>query len=279
MKTDSIFYRIFQQFPRSFFELIDRPRQDTSRYQFTAVEVKQLSFRIDGIFLPISSNEADAPDTSANPLPFYLVEVQFQPDTTLYYRLFAELFLYLRQYRPTHPWQVVVIYPTRDTEREHPHQFQDLLDSRRVTRIYLDELNPNLDSVGVSVIQLVVEPVPTAIDRAKRLLRQLQQENLDTSIQDAMIDLIETIVIYKLPQLSREEIAQMLELGDPKQTRFYQEAFAEGRQEGRQEGQQAAKLEALQRLMRLGLNAEVIAEALDLPLDVVQQAIASASNE
>ncbi len=33
------------------------------------------------------------------------------------------------------------------------------------------------------------------------------------------------IIIYKLPQRSREEIEAMLELQDLKQTRFYQEAF------------------------------------------------------
>ncbi|TAO02063.1 MAG: DUF2887 domain-containing protein [Phormidium sp. SL48-SHIP] len=38
-------------------------------------------------------------------------------------------------------------------------------------------------------------------------------------------DLIETIVIYKLPNASREEIARMFEITDLKQTRFYQEAF------------------------------------------------------
>ncbi|WP_434222988.1 Rpn family recombination-promoting nuclease/putative transposase, partial [Limnospira platensis CENA597] len=100
MKTDSIFYRIFQQYPRSFFELLNRPPEESDRYQFTSVEVKQLAFRLDGVFLPTTS-EGDR--------PFYLAEVQFQPDDDLYYRIFAELFLYLRQYRPSHPWQVVVI--------------------------------------------------------------------------------------------------------------------------------------------------------------------------
>ncbi|MDB9315895.1 DUF2887 domain-containing protein, partial [Spirulina sp. CS-785/01] len=52
METDSIFYRIFQQYPRSFFELLNRPASDADNYEFTSVEVKQLAFRLDGIFLP-----------------------------------------------------------------------------------------------------------------------------------------------------------------------------------------------------------------------------------
>ncbi|MCG5058068.1 MAG: DUF2887 domain-containing protein [Limnoraphis sp. WC205] len=34
----------------------------------------------------------------------YLVEVQFQPDGDLYYRIFRQLFLYLQQYKQPHPF-------------------------------------------------------------------------------------------------------------------------------------------------------------------------------
>ena len=52
MKTDSIFYRIFQQYPRSLFDLLQHPNEEAEEYQFTSVEVKQLAFRLDGLFLP-----------------------------------------------------------------------------------------------------------------------------------------------------------------------------------------------------------------------------------
>ena len=55
----------------------------------------------------------------------------------------------------------------------------------------------------------------------------------------------------------------MLGLGDLKQTKFYQEAFAEG--------EQKTKLEAVAKMIRLGLSLEVIAQSLDLPLEVVQK--------
>jgi predicted transposase YdaD len=52
------------------------------------------------------------------------------------------------------------------------------------------------------------------------------------------VNLVETILVYKLPQLSREEIQHMLNLTDTdlKQTRFYQDVFSEGAQEGEQQG-------------------------------------------
>nr|WP_232826271.1 Rpn family recombination-promoting nuclease/putative transposase [Cyanothece sp. BG0011] len=52
MKTDTIFYRLFQSFPSFFFELINHNPEDASNYDFSSVEVKQLAFRIDGVFLP-----------------------------------------------------------------------------------------------------------------------------------------------------------------------------------------------------------------------------------
>jgi predicted transposase/invertase (TIGR01784 family) len=63
----------------------------------------------------------------------------------------------------------------------------------------------------------------------------------------------------------------MLNLSELKQTRFYQEVKQEGRAEGREEGQRQAKLNAIPRMVTYGLNAETIAQLLDLPLEFVQQ--------
>ncbi|TAN48233.1 MAG: DUF4351 domain-containing protein, partial [Methylococcaceae bacterium] len=62
------------------------------------------------------------------------------------------------------------------------------------------------------------------------------------------LDLIETILIYKLPKLTREEIKQMLGIQDVelKQTRFYQDVFSEGKLEGKLEGVLEGKLEGKQ---------------------------------
>jgi predicted transposase YdaD len=51
------------------------------------------------------------------------------------------------------------------------------------------------------------------------------------------LELIEKILVYKLPSKSREEIEAMFGLEDFKQTRFYQDAKAEGKLEGKLEGE------------------------------------------
>ena len=152
-----------------------------------------------------------------------------------------------------------------------------MLTLERVERIYLDELT-EIDSLGVGIVKLVVEPEETAVDVAKSLVEKAQIQLTDAVRQENLIELIETIIVYKLPQKSREEVAAMFNLGDLKQTRFYQDAFADGEQEGREIGQQEAKQEAVARMLKSGLNLELIAEYLDLPLSVVQQIANSANN-
>jgi predicted transposase/invertase (TIGR01784 family) len=269
MKTDTIFYSLFQEFPSFFFELIDRPPDEATAYEFTSREIKQLAFRIDGLFLP----KTEEPEK-----PFYLAEVQFQPDADLYYRIFGELFLYLRQYKPLNPWRVVVIYPNRRIEHEQMLQFQELLTSQRVQRIYLDELPEATDrSLGVKVVKLVIEPAETAAEQARQSIAMARQQLSDPTVLRDLINLIETIIVYKLPQKSREEIAAMLNLSELRQTRFYQEVKQEGLEEGleqgKQEGERQAKLEAIRRTIGLGINLETIAQLLDLSLEFVRQTI------
>lgn len=130
MKTDHLFYRLFQTLPRLFFDIAGRSELAEETYRFQSVEVKQTAFRLDGIFLPANRH----PD-----LPLFFIEVQFQADPAFYARLFAEIFLYLKQYPPANPWQAVIIYPNRTVYIGNTLPYQALLQSPQVHRIYLDE--------------------------------------------------------------------------------------------------------------------------------------------
>ncbi|MDD5037605.1 MAG: Rpn family recombination-promoting nuclease/putative transposase [Methylococcaceae bacterium] len=262
MKTDSLFYRLFKTLPSLLFDLLDEPCPEAARYGFRSVEIKQTGFRIDGVFAPPEANEQ---------LPLFFIEVQFQPDKTFYGRFFAEIFLYLYQYPPRNPWQAVVIYPSRSEELDHARHYRVLLDSPQVQRIYLDDLarKQDRDTPALGLVRLIVADESEAIPQAQRLMEKVQQEALDKALADSLTNLIETILVYKLPRLSREEIQDMLGLKDVefKQTRFYQDVFAEGRQEGRQQEGSALVLRLLTR--RLGkLDAQHIGriQALGIPL-------------
>ncbi len=234
MKTDTIFYGLFQASPSIFFELIGKPPTDAQGYQFRSVEIKQTAFRIDGVFLPPS----DVPSQTV-----YFVEVQFQKDPFLYQRFFAEIFLFLEQNKSTYDWYGVVIYPKRNLEPDETRLYRSLLESPQVQRVYLDELGEAAQSLGIGIVQLVVESEENAANRAKQLIEKAKQEAAVNLSSQEIIELIETIMVYKFPHLSRQEVEQMLGLSELKQTRVYQEALEEGRQEGRQEGRLEGKQE------------------------------------
>ena len=267
MKTDSIFYRLFQELPSIFFELIGNSPQLAETYTFSSIEIKQTAFRIDGVFLP----------TQGEQNPIYFVEVQFQSDTEIYSRLFSEIYLYLRQNQPKNSWRGVVIYPTRSLDTSDINNYSEFFTSQRVTRIYLDELGETVSlPIGIATIKLIVENKDTAIVTARELIDRSQKEINAEPKRQQLLQLIETILVYKFPTMNRKEIEEMFGLSDLKQTRFYQEAKQEGLQQGKQEGLQEgslkAKLAAVSRLLALGLTVEQIAQALDLNVEQVRQA-------
>jgi len=258
MKTDSLFYRLFQTLPQMLFDLVEQPSAHAPLYRFESVELKQTAFRMDGVLQP----PPDQPDW-----PLFFVEVQFQPDPELYSRLFAEVFLYLRQQRPVHPWHAVVIYPTRTVDPgEHQH-YQALLHSGQVTRVYLDEWAHPRQTLTQQVMSILLADPRQAIGEAQTMLGQLRQaRGIDKSLTAAIVNLVETILVYKLPTLSREEILTMLELTDIdlKQTRFYQEVFTEGEQTGLQKGRQEGEVTLILRLLqrRCGELAPAVQEQI-----------------
>jgi predicted transposase YdaD len=82
--------------------------------------------------------------------------------------------------------------------------------------------------------------------------RSLIEDQSVTASADTLMDLVETILVYKFPRLSRLEIQTMLHLPvtDLKQTRFYQEVFREGEESGEKKAELALVLRLLKR--RLG---------------------------
>jgi predicted transposase/invertase (TIGR01784 family) len=226
LKTDSIFYRIFQTDPGILFELLEQSSDRAQGYEFRSVEIKQLAFRIDGVLLP----KPDAPDQTV-----WFVEVQFQKDEHFYHRFFAEIGLYLAQHPKTEDWKAVVIFPNRKVEPDQRHLHRAQLNSDQVHRVYLNELKDS-GALGVGLVQLILASPKKAIGQVQLLLSRTDAQGQSNPKITAIIKLIETIIVYKFPELSREEIERMFGLSELKRTKVYQEALQEGKQEGKQEG-------------------------------------------
>ena len=175
--------------------------------------------------------------------------------------------MYLDKNNPAQNWQTVVIYQKRSLEPTELIPYQELLNSDKVIRIYLDELSPDTSSLGLGIIQLVVSQSQEVPQKAKKLLKKATEELTDEPTRQNVLNLIETIVIYKFPEKSREEIEQMLGLNDLKQTRFYQQAHDEGKLE--------AKLELIPTLIKQGFTIERTASLLQLDVELVRKLVSS----
>jgi len=140
LKTDSIFYRLFQTYPAALFVLLGQPGSLAQRYEFRSVEVKETAFRLDGVFV---SQDRQAPT--------YFVEVQFQRDEGFYARTLTEIFLYLRHHDPEREWHFVVLFAKRSIAPPLPAAYRLLAPNIRI--LYLNELAAS-ESIGTRIVQL-----------------------------------------------------------------------------------------------------------------------------
>ncbi len=253
MKRDSIYYQIFKRFPALIFELVDDRPQQAQNYRFESVEVKETSFRIDGVFLP--------PEGATKRI-IYFAEVQFQSDEGLYHRFFTESMMYLNRNRSEYDdWYCVVIFPSRSLEPSDTKTHRIFLNSDQVQRIYLDELgNPDTLPIGINLMQLTLASNKTMASQAKQLIERVQLESTGTLPKNEIIDIITTIAVYKFSSLSREEVEAMLGL-NIEETRIYRDL------------ERQTKLKAAARLLSMGYSISEVASAVDLSVEEVTKEV------
>lgn len=254
MRTDFIFYELFQSTPRVLSELVGLAPPEDGMYSFVSQEVKQTRFQVDGILIPHQRKPE---------LPIYFIEVQGykQKDTeSLYHSFFSEINLYLNDYRPQNDWRGVIIFTERRFDPGLPQHYQDYAKSIRLQRIYLDQMVEVSKgrSLEVEAIQLIGVKQQQAGERARTLIDRARREVTDASSLAEVIELANTVCVYKFPDLSREEIETMLGLSELRQTKVFQEAKAEGAEEERDR----LLLLAVPALLEAGLTTEQIAAKL-----------------
>jgi predicted transposase/invertase (TIGR01784 family) len=260
MRRDSIFFRLFQQFPMLLFELLDDPPQDADLYQFDSVAVKETKFEIDGVFLPPSRKKGIV----------YFCEVQFQLDKQLYERLWSESSRYFFQNRKRFSdWQAVVIYPSRSMEQKDLHAHRSLLQGGQVHRVYLNELG-DIEALplGLATMVLTTKTKRVMPGVARGLLSRANREIANSEEKRVIIEMVSTIVVHQFTKLSRQEVDEMLGTR-LEETRVYQEAKEEGREE---EGQRQRSLLLRQLTRCVGKLSKKVKSRIDrLSLDDLEK--------
>lgn len=261
MITDPIFYRLFETSPETFFLLLgmstESARAMAARYEYQAIEFKETSHRADGVFLPKEDG-----------LPLYFLEVQFYCLPSVFADLCVKAYTYLKQNDPKQAYCGVVLFASRGLEPDGLAPYQPLLDAGLIRRFYLDEMPELADApLGLSILYLIRKSEEQAPVAARDLIARAKSEIGDEVLRRDLIELIETVILYKLRSLSREEIQTMLQIHDIRQSRVYQEAMQEGKMEG--------ITFAILKLAAKKMPVKEIADTLELDIEMVRRAIAS----
>jgi len=251
MKRDSLFFELFRDLPRGFFEAIGRPEIDPRQYELKAIEYKETAVRLDGVFQPLVAGAG----------PAYIWEAQWYSSNKVYANLLSKVGRFLEHGNPSQMWIAVVIYPTRSLEQKNLEPYECLLNSNQMVRVYLDELPPApADRIELGILQMIGAGPEAALRQARTLVPALKSAKYSSGFRRRVIQFVETVILYQFPKLSREEIETMLQVTDVRETRVFQEAL----QEGREEGREAAILDVANRLLQLGRPIAEVVEATGL---------------
>ena len=258
MKTDPLFYRLFETSPETFFLLLgmsaDVAADTAARYESTAPEFKETSHRVDGVFVPRAAG-----------LPVYFLEVQFYKLPNVYAGLLAKVYTYLKHHDPTQPYRGVVLFADRSLEPKELTSYQPLLDAGLIQRFYLEEMPEVANApLGLSILYSIRQTESQAPVTARNLIARARTEIEDDALRSDLIQLIETVIMYKLSRLSRKEIHAMLQIHDIRESRAYQETMKEGIETGI----------AIARLAAEKKSVAEIAAILKMDVELVRQVLA-----
>ena len=126
------------------------------------------------------------------------VEVQMQAEETFYGRWFAEIFLSLYRMTPARPWRAVMIHPSRRAERLDGRRYGSVIKLPEVRRVYLEDwADVPARTVGVRLVQLLAGAAAEAPAKARQLLREPAVTDGPGLPETVLLDLVETILVYK----------------------------------------------------------------------------------
>jgi predicted transposase/invertase (TIGR01784 family) len=201
-------------------------------------------------------------------LPLYFLEVQFYHLPSVYADLLVKVYSYLKQHDPSQAFCGVVLFADSSLEPTKLAPYQPLLDAGLIRRFYLDEM-PEAENAppGLSILYLIREAESRAGMMARGLVARAKAEIEDEALRSDLLEFIETVILYKIPRLTRKEIRTMLELHDIRESRAYQEAMQEGREQ---------TISILKMAAQKVPTAE-IAAALKLDVELVNRVLAETS--
>ena len=249
MNTDRWYYRVFQSAPDLIRSLLpgsaaaanalglDPAAPGDRLYRFQALELKELSHRLDGVLWPREGT--GCAETGSPEFPVVLLEVQMHPDSGFHRRLSAQSLRFVQRHPRVEHLEVVVITPHHRLKlgpSNPPRLLQAVL--QEVHWISLEKLSqqPDLDPL-LNLLTLPLRPQSELPASSQQILAS--RPDLDMVVL--------SMLAQRFPFFSAEQIMVIagFPLEEIRHTRAVQDWLAEGRQEGeakgRKEGLQEGK--------------------------------------
>jgi predicted transposase YdaD len=268
------YYRVFQSAPDLIRSLLpgsaaaatalslDPGAPGDQLYRFEALEIKELSHRLDGVLWP--REITGCAETGSPEFPVVLLEVQMHPDPGFHHRLAAQTYRFLQQHPRVEHWAVLVITPHNRLKLGPTPALQLFL--QQVAWINLEELSQQTDlDPLLNLLTLPVRPESELAASSQQILAR--RPDLDTVVLP--------MLVQRFPQLTEEQI--MVIAGIPREeirhTRAVQDWLAEGRQEGLHEGEAREASKMTLRLLNrrcAPLTAATTAQIQALPVDQLE---------
>jgi predicted transposase YdaD len=278
VNTDRWYYRVFQGAPDLIRALLpgsagaantlslDPSAPGDSLYRFEALEIKELSHRLDGVLWPRQTT--GCAETGSPEFPVVLLEVQMHPDPGFHHRLAAQTYRFLQQHPRVEHWAVLVITPHNRLNLGPSQALQLFL--QQVAWINLEVLSrrSQLDPL-LNLLTLPIRPASELAASSQQIL----------AVRPDLDQVVLPMLMQRLPHLTNEEIMVIagIPMEELRHTRAAQDWLAAGRQEGRQEGleegrrDEAAAMALRQLNRRCGpLSEATTAQIQALPLEQLE---------
>ncbi len=212
MKTDKLFYKMLLTQPGAVAELVPGVPEGFE-YEYRAVVVKEKELRLDGVLRPLDGDED---------LPLVFFEAQMQGDEGFYGRFFAEIGLYLQQYPVSRPCRGLLVLWNRAQALGSRVPYSLLLD-HVVEKVYLEDLVPLQGlSPNLALLRLIAVPEEDVVATGREILAEAEGKEYFRR----QLDMVEGIMASKFPELTVEEVKEMLGLTsvDFTETMYYKQA-------------------------------------------------------
>ena len=103
-----------------------------------------------------------------------------------------------------------------------------------------------------------------ALAKAKAMVPRVRASKRPLLDRRMLIQFIETVIVHQFPEWTHEEIENMLQVTDVRQTRVFKDAREEGIEKGIEKGREEERISVASKLFAQGLSIADIAEATGL---------------